>query len=185
MSSDEAALQVDLAEFNALRSEIQTFITLQSAFLGLAIAVIAAVLTVADKAEVRPWLLAATPLTFAILGVLYADVVARIGRAARYIQTVLQPRFARQTAPLEALGWERYVHKTDPKKRLLSWTDRIRYAIFFLPAIVTYVISFWWPAPGSWSVFFKIVNGIALLGGCAVVRESESVVKEILSRPRH
>ena len=27
MSSDEASLQVDLAEFNALRAEIQTFIT--------------------------------------------------------------------------------------------------------------------------------------------------------------
>jgi hypothetical protein len=187
MSSDEAALQVDLAEFNALRAEIQTFITLQSAFLGLAIAVVAAGMTVAvgPLPEMRPWMLAASPLTFAILAILYADVVARIGRAARYIEHEIQPRLARQTWPHRALGWEHYVHKVDPSKELLKRTDEIRYAIFFLPAVVTYCLSYFWPVRAWWNVVFWIVNPIALLGAFTVKRLAGGVVKEIASKPKH
>jgi len=198
MSSDEASLQVDLAEYNALRAEIQTFLNLQSAFLGLAVAIIAALIPVAaskDAVTALPWIIAATPLPFAILATLYADVIARIGRVARYIQTTLQPRLAKQTNPSAAtgendtLGWERYVHKDDPNKKLLWATDKIRYAIFFLPAILAYYASFWWPMSEAyfiadglsqrWDLYFKITNGIALVGASIVVWRSESVIRGI------
>jgi hypothetical protein len=187
MSGDEASLQVDLAEFNALRAEIQTFLNLQSAFLGLAVAVIVAVIQVAasQPAGRRPWMVAATPLPFAILATLYADVGARVGRAARYIQATIRPRLARQTAPHDALGWEQYVHKDDPNKKLLWLTDKFRYAMFFLPAILAYVVSFWWPAPTSRDPYFKTMNGVALLGASSVVWRSEVVLKEILSKRKH
>jgi hypothetical protein len=187
MSGDEASLQVDLAEFNALRAEIQTFLNLQSAFLGLAVAVVVAVIQVGagQPAERRPWMVAATPLPFAILATLYADVGARVGRAARYIQGTLQPRLARQTAPNHALGWEKYVHRDDPNKNLLWLTDKFRYAIFFLPAIAAYAVSFWWPVPDYRDAYLKTVNGIALFGASIVVWRSEVVLKEILSKPKH
>jgi hypothetical protein len=180
MSSDEASLQVDLAEFNALRAEIQTFLNLQSFFLGLAVAILAAVIPIAvgKRPGTPAWTAAATPLPFAILATLYADVVARIGRAARYIENTLQPRLAKLTAPNVALGWEKYVHKDDPTERLTWWTDKIRYAVFSLPAIVAYLVSFWWPVPAGWKwdLYFKIVNGIALLGASIVVWRSEVVI---------
>jgi hypothetical protein len=69
----------------------------------------------------------------------------------------------------------------DPNKKLLWWTDKIRYAIFFLPAIVTYVVSFWWRVPAQWDPWVKTVNGVALLGACIVVWRSEVVLKEIVS----
>ena len=185
MSSDETSLQVDLAEFSALRAEIQTFLTLQSAFLGLAVAIIAAVIPVAagQAPDTRRWLVAAIPLPLAILATLYADVVARIGRAASYIQNTLRPRLTKQTAPYDALGWEQYVHNHDPVGKLLWWTDKIRYAVFFLPAASAYVDSFWWPLPARWNLYSKVVNGIALLGACVVAWRSEVVILEIVSKP--
>jgi hypothetical protein len=184
----EASFQVDLAEFNALRAEIQTFLTLQSAFLALAVAIIAAAISVfAEHPEKKPELLAAAPLPFAVVAILYADVVARIGRAARYIQTKLRPRLAKQTAPDDALGWEQYVHQDDPNLKLLRWTDKGRYAMVFLPALLAYVASFWWPiqpALRRWDLFFKIVNGIAVIGAAIVIVRSEMLIeREILSKP--
>src|ERR1039458_4018047 len=181
MSSEDASLQVDLAEFNALRAEIQTFLNLQSFFLGLAVAILAAVIPVAvgKRPGTPAWTFAAIPLPFAILATLYADVVGRMGRAARYIQTTLQPRLAKLTTPNDALGWELYVHKHDPTERLLWWTDKIRYAVFFLPAMVAYGAAFWWPVPAGWKwddLCFKIVNGIALLGAAIVVRRGGGII---------
>ncbi|MGA1997675.1 MAG: hypothetical protein ABSH45_18040 [Bryobacteraceae bacterium] len=188
MSSDDVSLEVDLAEFNALRAEIQTFLNLQSFFLGLAVAIIAAVIPVAvgQTPGMRPWTFAATPFPLAILATLYADVIARIGRAAGYIQTTLRPRLAKLTAPNDALGWEKYIHRDDPTGRLLLWTDRIRYAVFFLPAIITYLASLWWPVPAGceWDLFFKTVNLIALLGASIVMWRSEAVIQGIVSNPK-
>jgi hypothetical protein len=187
MSSDQATMQVDLAEFDALRAEIQTFLNLQCAFLGVAVAFIGALIPVAagQQEEMRRWLVTGTPLPFAILAILYADVAARIGRAANYIQTGLRPRIVAQTAP-DVLGWEQYVHKHDPNSRLLWVTDKIRYFIFFLPAIFTYGVSFWAPvSPAAWDLFFRYVNGIALLGALIVVLRSERVLKEIVSTPKN
>jgi hypothetical protein len=191
MSGDEASLQVDLAEYGALRAEIQTFLNLQSFFLGLAVAILAAVIPVAvgKRPGTPAWMFAATPLPFAILATLYADVVGRMGRAARYIQKTLQPRLARLTTPNDALGWEKYVHKdVDPSERLLWWTDKIRYPVFALPAIVAYVASFWWPVPAGWKwdLCFKTLNGIALLGASIVVWRSEAIIlKEIVSESKN
>ena len=190
MSSEDASLQVDLAEFNALRAEIQTFLNLQSFFLGLAVAILAAVIPVAvgKRPGTPAWTFAAIPLPFAILATLYADVVGRMGRAARYLQTTLQPRLVKLTIPNDALGWELYVHKHDPTERLLWWTDKIRYAVFFLPAMVAYGASFWWPVPAGWKwdLCFKTLNGIALLGASIVVWRSEAIIlKEIVSESKN
>jgi hypothetical protein len=173
MSSEDASLQVDLAEFNALRAEIQTFLNLQSFFLGLAVAILAAVIPVAvgKRPGTPAWTFAAIPL-----------------RAARYLQTTLQPRLVKLTTPNDALGWELYVHKHDPTERLLWWTDKIRYAVFFLPAMVAYGASFWWPVPAGWKwdLCFKIVNGIALLGAAIVVWRAETIIlKGIVSEPKN
>ena len=189
MSGDEASLQVDLAEYGALRAEIQTFLNLQSFFLGLAVAIIAAIIPVAagQPTGTLPWVVAATPLPFAILATLYAEVAARIGRAAEYIQTTLQPRLAKRTDPNDALGWEQFVHEEDPARQLLWLTDKLRYLIFFLPAILAYVLSFRLPVPpawGRWDLFFKIVDALALLGPPIVLRWSERVLKGIVSEPK-
>jgi hypothetical protein len=132
--------------------------------------------------EMGQWMVAGTPLPLAILATLYADVAARIGRAASYIHNKLRPRLAQQTSPA-ALGWEQYIRQDDPNKELLRLTDKVRYFIFFFPAIFTYVLSFWLRVSLGWDLFFKIVNGIALLGAFIVARWSESVLKEIPSQP--
>lgn len=184
MTNAEASFQVDLAEFNALRAEIQTFITLQSAFVGLAVAIVAAVIPVAVglPPDTRRWIVAATPIPYAILAVLYADVVARIGRAAKYIQTKLQPRLAAHTHPKEALGWEHYVHN-EYSSRLLGYTDKIRYPIFFLPAIIAWVANFFLPLPPWWNLGFRIVNALAVLAASTVAAKSEAVIGGIVSKP--
>ena len=156
---------------------------------GLAVAIIAAIIPVAagQPTGTLPWVAAATPLPFAILATLYAEVAARIGRAAEYIQTTLQPRLAKRTEPNDALGWEQFVHEEDPARQLLWLTDKLRYLIFFLPAILAYVLSFRLPVPpawGRWDLFFKIVDALALLGPPIVLRWSERVLKGIVSEPK-
>jgi hypothetical protein len=184
MSSDEASLQVDLAEFNALRAEIQTFITLQSGFLGLAVAIAAAVIPIAvgQPPETRRWIVAACPIPFAILAVLYADVVARIGRAATYIQSKLQPRLAKQTGSKDAFGWERYVHQEYPSNGLLWFTDKIRYPIFFLPGgIAWYANIKWLWLPPWWDRVFGIGNAVALAAAVVVAVASEIAIRRVVS----
>ena len=174
MSSDEASLQVDLAEFNALRAEIQTFITLQSGFLGLAVAIAAAVIPIAvgQPPETRRWIVAACPIPFAILAVLYADVVARIGRAATYIQSKLQPRLAKQTGSKDAFGWERYVHQEYPSNG----------PIFFLPGgIAWYANIKWLWLPPWWDRVFGIGNAVALAAAVVVAVASEIAIRRVVS----
>ncbi len=188
MPGEADSLQVDLAEYNALRAEIQTLLTLQSAFLALAVAIIAAVIPVAASQEacVRPWIVAAIPLPFAILAILYADVVGRIGRAARYIQVTLRARLLKQTAPQDALGWEQYVHEDYPDKKLLLWTDKIRYAVFAGPAIVAYFASFRWAVPTRWDPYVKAVNAVAIAAASILVwRVEVAILREIVSEPKN
>ncbi len=185
MSSDEASLQVDLAEFNALRAEIQTFITLQSAFVGLAVAIAAAVIPIAvgQPPETRRWIIAACPIPFALLMMLYADVVARIGRAATYIQEKLRPRLAKRTASKDALGWERYVHREYPSNLLLWFTDKIRYPIFLLPGAIALALNlFWLGLPTYWGERgMCILNGLALAAAVAVTVASELAIRRVVS----
>jgi hypothetical protein len=190
MPGDDPSLQVDLAEYNALRTEIQTLLNLQVTVLALAAGIVPVVISIAvgQSTDRLPWIVAATPLPFAFLAALYADIAARIGRAANYIQHTLRPRLTRQTAPEDALGWELYVHETDPAKRLLWCTDQLRYLVFFLPAVAAYIVSFRMPALHvwcGWNSVFKIVNGMALLGSLIVVVWSERILKEIASQAKN
>ena len=190
MPDNGPSLEVDLAEYNALRTEIQTFLNLQITFLALAAGIVPVVISIAvgQSTDRLPWIVAATPLPFAFLAALYADIAARIGRAANYIQHTLRPRLARHTAPDDALGWELYVHEHDPAKRLLWWTDQLRYLVFFLPAVAAYFVSAWMPVLHvwcGWNYIFKIVNGMALIGSLIAARWSERILKEIASQSKN
>jgi hypothetical protein len=190
MPSEEARLQVDLAEFSALRAEIQTFLTLQGVLLYLAVAAMGAIIPVAVGKElgVRHWIAAAAPLAFTILAALYADIVARIARAATYINRTLRPGLTTLAATDAALGWEDYVHKRDPHANFLEWSDRVRYAVFAVPAVAAFFGFGWWQIcgwrqqPSPWHWWGPVLDAAdigAFFVACKVVKRSEKMKKEI------
>jgi hypothetical protein len=168
-------VQVDLAEFAALRAEILTFLNLQNAFLGVAVLIITAVINVAAGEKVRLWMVGCAPLPLAILAALYGDVAARIGRAGNYIGGTLGTRLDNQLPP-RSLGWERFIRKEYQHRRLLWCTDKIRYFVFFVLALVSQIVSDPSSVPSPvlvlWLTRLKTVNwyalGLAFIAVCSL-----------------
>jgi hypothetical protein len=141
-----------LAEFTAIRSEITTLHSLQGQFMSISAALMGGFIAVAAStsgSNLMKEFASIGAIPFVVLGLLYADVTARILRAARFIQQELRPEIV-NLAAVECLLWEAYLSKHYPGKRLMNCLDYLRWALFLIPAAFFTVFAFveqqWWGA---------------------------------------
>lgn len=155
MTSDDA-LKIKLAEYEALRYEITTFLGLQGQFMSYSIALSSGILALGsgivalgakdpDTLKVPAVILAFLPAPFLILGILYGDVKMRILRVALYIEKELRPALIDGSPELmSCLRWESFIREPgDMIWFLLPIADLLRYLVFLLPVVALWVL-WWW-----------------------------------------
>ena len=153
-----------MSEFSAMRTEITTFITLevQSLSVSVALAGVLVGLAVHDWNTFRE-ALDICPLPFLVLALLYADVKARVLRAACYIQNKLRPQII-SAGLAESLQWEEYIRKEYPARKQLAFIEWLRWLVFLAPAVVALLLSIHTPPLGSMShAFFPMLVVINIL----------------------
>lgn len=134
-TASSPGMPILLAEFSAARSEITTLLSQQGQFLNFGVVLLGLAITAAGRwPESFAGYLRLLPLPFCILGVLYADVTARVLRAARYIELGLRPQ-VEQLAGSQCLGWETYIRGKEPGRGMMSVLDCLRYVFFLAPSI--------------------------------------------------
>ena len=122
------ALDVSLAEFNALRAEILNRSTAQSALIGLGLTAIGVIFgVVASDGGDESLLLAIPPLAM-IVNLIYASETSRIAAIGKYIQLSLWPSLSRQVGG-GIPSWEAHRMESISKGRLLV-LEAPAYAIF-------------------------------------------------------
>lgn len=147
-----------IAEYAALRSEITTFINLEVQFLSVSVALSGVLIGIAahDPKTFQEWF-DLCPIPFLLLALLYADVKARVLRAASYIQRKLQPRLF-DGEPNGYWEWERFIREEYSKKLVLSVMEWMRWLIFLAPALIFFFFSISTPPTGEMKhAFFPLL----------------------------
>jgi len=150
---------IKLAEYAALRSEITTFLSLQVQFMSYSIALggVIAGLSISQKSfEV----VAFFPLPFLIFGLLYLDAKGRILRAAKYIHNELRPTLIDPAEEAPSLTWESFIREESDLRPILSWADKLRWALFLVPSLVPII---WWLWIGPQSHHRRLVGSLFTL----------------------
>jgi len=119
-------INVALAEFDALRVEIQWRSTMQHGLLNLSLVATAALGTIAFSGLSRVGILLLLPIVGSVFGFLYFDHDVAVSRAGDYIREELRPALKRYTGWDDALGWEDYI-----KDRRAARAGVLRAAIRF------------------------------------------------------
>lgn len=139
-------LQPFMAEYNALRREIELLIEHQKDIMNFSILTIVAMATlfgaIEAKKELQPvsYVYLVFPWIFLLLALLYADKTARILRVADYIHNYLRREIIEMCGDENVLQWELYKsNRYSFRRKLALVLDRIRWFIFFIPAF----FSFW------------------------------------------
>jgi len=140
-------LQIFLAEYNALRREIELLIEHQKDIMNFSILTIAAMAGLfgifkADT-ELQSFsyiYLVFFPLIFLLLALLYADKTVRILRAADYIHNHLRKEIVKKYKEERIWQWELYKSGDSFERELALWLDRKRWYIFLFPCVISIVI---------------------------------------------
>lgn len=129
-------VDVALAEFNALRSEIVGYITTQAALVGLALTAVGVILgfTVKEHADQR--LLLAIPVITLLVVLLHTAATFRSARIGRYIGEDLWPYLERQVGCLPS--WEAKV--AERRQRRLVRLAPETFLIDF-PAMTIFILA--------------------------------------------
>ncbi|HTT21420.1 MAG TPA: hypothetical protein VMG82_21000 [Candidatus Sulfotelmatobacter sp.] len=130
-----------ISEFGAMRNEITTFISLEVQFLNLSV-LLAGVLAgiAANKWQDFSDFLALCPIPFLVFALLYADVRARILRAAFYIHNNIRPHLLVPGAD-DLITWEKFIRDKYPMRGFMTVADRLRWLVFLLPALSAFLLS--------------------------------------------
>lgn len=154
-------VQALLAEFNALRTEIQYRSQFQHGFLQLHITlfglILGAILTGLAQAQssgissgtiaqlsklVGPWLVLLLPIESSVLGLWYVDHALRIVSLSAYIQQSIEWRVARLLKDPSIMTWESWHRERtfiEPVRQDVSW--RIDVITFGGPGLVSWLIA--------------------------------------------
>lgn len=145
----DCSLEVLLAEYNALRREIELLIEHQKDTMNFLILVFVAMIGlfgyIKDKPSLQPFSYAFLffPFIFCSLILLYADKTMRILRAANYIHNCLRKRICDVCEDERLLRWEKYKrHEDSFSKDSALWLDRARWFIFAFSILVSIVLFF-------------------------------------------
>ena len=136
-------VDVALAEFSALRSEIDNLASAHRTMINLNITVVAAItgLVLANRAD--PHLLLALPLVSGAIGLVYQWYVMHAKHIGDYIDETLRPLLVEQTGDDRMLAWEHRLRTEVYRRPGSAITSRIAYVLLFpaVPAaslVVTY-----------------------------------------------
>ena len=139
-----------VAEFTALRREIEICIEHQKEIMNFSVLTFVAMIGLFGVAKTRSELgsIAPTflffPFIFCLLVLLYADKTVRILRVADYIHNYLRRR-VNETKILDTdfWLWESYKsHKASYSRKLAMRLDRARWLIFIIPSVIAIGLFF-------------------------------------------
>ncbi len=135
-TSQPVAVNIVLAEFNALRSEIDNLAVAHRAMMALNITVVSAVLgfVVANKAN--PHLLLILPLASAGIGLVYQWYVMHAKHIGDYINEVLRPVLIEYAADDRVFGWEDHLRTKTYDTLSSRLAGRLAYLLLF-PSVPT------------------------------------------------
>jgi hypothetical protein len=131
MATGDAAVTVLLAEYNALRAEIDRRSQAQQTLSNLALTLSGALVAYAIAHD-SVVVLVLQPIVASALGLLYADHSLAIRRASRYLDRHLAVTLARLTKEPDLLLWEGLVQST----RTRAWRP-----FWLLPPLLVFVGS--------------------------------------------
>ena len=156
-ASRSPAIDVTLAEFAALRSEIDNLANAQRTMMHLNITVVAAIagFVLADRAN--PRLLLAIPLASSAIGFVYQWYILHGKRIGDYINETLRPILVEHTGDDRVLAWEHQLRTRVYAKPGSRLAGRLAYVLLFpaipavsLAAVIPYLGSGWhW---GVWAL---------------------------------
>ena len=155
----ELVKQLLIAEYNALRREIELLIEHQKDIVNFSILAFVAMVglpgVITKIQDTEPgnipelflYVYLAFPSIFFLLALLYADKSARILRAAHYIHSDLRKK-AIQICNCENIWrWEFYKSGEKSLRRTTAkWLDMIRWFIFIFPSFISIVLFFALPS---------------------------------------
>jgi hypothetical protein len=148
-----ALVEAHVAEYLALRSEIEWLIKDGSQYQGFAIALLAAALPVLQflsqrYQDVFSVTLLVIPFLFCLLGLLYFRQHEEVYVIAAYLATSLRPRVRTLTGDPELWGWEEFkaAHGA-PTTGMASWVSGgrtilvLRALLFVVPSLLAVVVA--------------------------------------------
>ena len=148
-------MQVLIAEYNALRREIELLIGHQKDIVNFTIVAFAAMVglfgivtkignsNLDDLFLFFSYVYLAFPFVFLLLAFLYADKSVRILRAAHYIHSDLRDKVSKICGDQDIWHWESYKSREKSLMRITArWLDIIRWFIFILPGFISIALSF-------------------------------------------
>lgn len=136
-----------LTEYNVLRNEIDSYHHHQNEIVNFLIAIIVGVFGIIGIQDVNGNFIEKLDLVFLLLPVicmilacLYTDRTIRIIRIADYLHNYVRPQ-TNQIVQGNTFQWEIYKRKTKIfNKRITFVLDKIRWAIFFVPSVVSIIL---------------------------------------------
>jgi hypothetical protein len=136
-TSDEnsALLQITLAEYAALRSEILYLFDRRDKLLGVNLSVVAASMALTLGQHANVLLLLLVPITSVAFGWKYVASARGVHRLSSYIQDVLHQHAVRLTGLQSCLSWEKTHHRYD-LPGLFRHVPGVTLVIFLLPAVM-------------------------------------------------
>jgi hypothetical protein len=158
-----AAVDVVLAEFAALRNEIDQLAGAQRKMINLNITAVATIVGLVLAQRADPHLLLALPVVSAAIGLVYQWYVLHAKHIGDYIDAILRPLLVAHTGDERVLGWEHQLRTTVYRRRGSGLAGRLSYLLLFpavpavaLAATIAYLDTAWhWLA---WT------GGLALFG---------------------
>ncbi|MEV6695226.1 hypothetical protein AB0M35_27510 [Micromonospora sp. NPDC051196] len=126
-----AVVEVALAEFSALRSEIDNLANAHRAMIGLNITVVVAIsgFILAEKA--RPQLLLVIPLASGAIGLVYQWYVLHAKHIGDYINDSLRPLLIDHTQDERVLAWEQRLRTKVYARRGSGLAGQLAYLLLF------------------------------------------------------
>ncbi len=132
-----------MAEYNALRSEIQYRSEFQSRLLEIHIAALTAILGAAVSKALSLWVILLIPIESSIIGLWYLDHALMIQEIGSYIRTSIQRRAAELLNEPHILWWEtayRVGVATAPTKRVITFR-RLLFFTFGGPPLIALAVA--------------------------------------------
>lgn len=143
---EDAARDVLLAEYNALKAEQKSRIALRDRLMYAALAALAATLALVVQPAGRPHLLLLLPLVCVVLGWTYLANDQKISAIGRYLRGRLVPALVASNGAGGALAWES-VHRCDPLRRLDKFIQlAVDLLMFVVPSLLS--TALYWAADG-------------------------------------
>jgi hypothetical protein len=189
-----------LAEYNALRREIDIYHDHQKQLINFAVLILAGLASTqfaplaTSVIKQRPMLLLLIPVLFVTFAHMFADRMIRILRLADYIHNCARPTVSALVGH-DVWQWEHYKQATELfDRRIMRALDRSRWAIFMLPscAAVTLFGILRWDAAWGVGEFVFFACDLCYIGSMLIlmlrieetggVRDREVLVSRVLAK---